>query len=128
MGEKDKRIGFLKMVTIEAYGMEKPGGSCQEDSKRTISFVFGVGSTGLSPFEMSLSGKAVGEEVVAELGKANVREYLGHCLLWFLPDVSVLDFPYLGVRVKEVRDADNREVIRAMAEIAEFGHDCSCCS
>ncbi|RLB40210.1 MAG: hypothetical protein DRH12_10405 [Deltaproteobacteria bacterium] len=122
-----EKIGHLKLVTIEVQALSDPQASPNDQPGRSISFIFGLGPGGLTPFEMKLWGKGVGEELVLETKKLDMQSFLGHNLLWFLPDTKLLQYPRLRVEVKGIKQAGDREVIRAMAEITEFGHGCSCC-
>ena len=75
----------------------------------------------------SCGERGVGEDLILETKKLDMQTFLGHNLLWFLPDTKLLQYPRLRVEVKGIKQAGDREVIRAMAEITEFGHGCSCC-
>jgi len=117
----------LKRVVIGVSGGTKAKGKQTFGPHRTVSFIFGLGSEGLTPFEMTIEGKRPGEVVVLDLDNEDKLQFFGHVLLWFMPDQGVLDSEVLRVVVKELKDVPQREIIRELAEITEFGHGCSCC-
>jgi hypothetical protein len=107
-------IGYLNRVTLD---MEWDGGEAP------FELIFGIGSKGLSPFEMELSGKGLGYEVEFNL----TREKLGGLFQHLLPPVCFDHIPEvftLKVRVVRIAQADQREIIKAMAEASSCGSHC----
>ena len=122
------RVEPLKRVVIRVSSGKKVKGEQVFEPDKPVSFIFGLGSQGLSPFEMALEGKRPGDVVMFDLTNEDRLHFFGHVLLYFMPDQGVLDSQFLRVVVEEIRDAHQREIIRELAEITEFGHGCSCCS
>lgn len=94
-----------------------------EGREAPFEFVFGIGTEGLSPFEIELSGKGLGYEREFNL----TREEVGRLFHHLLPPLFLYDMPEaftLKVRVVGVTKADQREIIKAMAESSSCGSHC----
>lgn len=90
----------------------------------TFDFIYGIGSGGLSPLEIKLSGKREGDEVLIPMTVEEVPAFFQHLLP---PPLNLRDQGAgftLKARIESVSEPDPREVIRAMAEAAECGSDC----
>ena len=93
---------------------------------KTTAFIFGIGTTGLSPLEVNLAGKRIGDTVALSLGPNRVPALAEH-LCRHMPQIPGGNDPvYLQIRVEDIQEADNREIVRAMAEMNECGEGCSC--
>jgi hypothetical protein len=91
-------------------------------------FILGLGSDGLTPFEMEIIGKKPGETVSMTIDRHLWCQTIGHltppCNL--PPDSNVL---HLDVVIKSTHPAPQREVIKALADVANrasCGGDCDC--
>jgi hypothetical protein len=107
-------------VTVSSGAADPCGG------RRELAFIFGVGPEGLVPFELTLSGRAVGEEVRFTVAAGDAGRFFGHlapaALRLFDRDAEVL-----AARIEAVERPDPREVVRALAETAGHGScDCGC--
>jgi hypothetical protein len=113
MSNSGEVIEFLKKVTVM---MEWDGRQSQFD------FIFGIGAEGLSPLEFDLAGKEVGHESEYNL----IRGQLDRLFQHLSPPLLLSDVPdafTLKVRVLGIGKADQKEVIKAMAETSS----CGCC-
>lgn len=114
MNQDDKTIGYLKKVTLL---LEWDG------EKSPYTFVFGIGVGGLSPFEFDLAGKSVGHEGEYRLERHQLLGLFQH----LVPPLFLRDIPdafTLKVRVADIEEADQRELIKAMAEASSCGSEC----
>ena len=89
-------------------------------------FIFGIGSGGMCPFEYRLVNKAPGEEI-----GIRVREVERHLLFEHLhPPVMNLfekhDALYLKIKILKIQQPENKEIIKALSEVASHHHDCDC--
>ena len=114
MNQVDKEIGHLKKVTLvlEWDGREIP-----------YAFIFGIGTEGLSPFEFDLAGKSEGYEREYPLNRSLLNDLFRH----LTPPLFLCDVPdafTLKVRVVEIGEAEQKEVIKAMAEASSCGSHC----
>jgi len=91
-----------------------------------VDFVFGIGATGLTPFEYQLAAKSAGDVVRLRVSPENWREHFGHISLPGLPPPALESEVHLTVRVQQVRTAEGREVVKALAAMAECGSGCDC--
>ena len=89
-------------------------------------FIFGLGSDGMSPFEYDLAEKSIGDEIVVHLGRKTFSDYTMHLQLPIHRLLADRDSFYLTIRVNAIEQADNREIIKAMAEMAGHGSGCGC--
>lgn len=114
MHRDDEKIGYLKKVNL----LMEWGGE-----RRPYDFIFGIGIDGLSPFEWDLEGKGVGHEGVYDLKRAELNGLFHH----LIPPLFLCDVPEvftLKIRVVGIGQADQREVIKAMAEASSCGSGC----
>lgn len=97
-----------------------------------FTFIFGVASRGLAPIEYELNDKVTGEELVLPLSRSQFHhrfEHLCPAVLEVFPILHKQDFFVLKIRVEQIAEAGQREIIRAMATAAEgcnAGGDCGC--
>jgi hypothetical protein len=78
----------------------------------------------LSPLEFELDGKNIGEEVLIHVRREDLAEIFQHAPVPGFSFSPSLDGCWLKLRVVEVREADQREIIKALAEIAACGSQC----
>ena len=92
-------------------------------------FIFGLAPEGMTPFEYELVEKVEGDDVLIHLEKSSRNRFFEHLnpQIWDLFDVC--DAIYLKVIILEVSAADNREIVKAMADMTAHGGggcDCGC--
>ena len=84
-------------------------------------FIFGMGSSGLTPFEYALSDKSEGDEVTFPLKKGDLNQFFDH----LYPSLGDLfeerDEIFLTAKIVSIAPAGSREIVKALAEIAEAG-------
>jgi hypothetical protein len=122
MIEKVHRVDHLKKVTLNLEVRADSKNPVREPAE--VEFIFGIGSGGLTPFEYELADREEGEEILLRIQHSTIPQVFQHLpiLPRHLPEE--LDPVYLKVRVVKVAKADQREVIKALAEIAECGDQC----
>jgi hypothetical protein len=107
-------IAYLKRVSLD---MEWDG------RRAPFEFIYGIGTGGLSPFEVHLSGQKAGHEHAFSLNRKELDGFFQHLAApLFLYDVP--ETFTLKVRVVHIAQADQREVIKAMAEASSCGSHC----
>ena len=100
------------------------GAGQRGDGEGRLEFFHGLAADGLSPFEMALSGRGVGETLVCELSPLMLHEYFGVQLPAFHAALAggLPDGPFtLEMKVLAVTAAADHELVRAMAR---SGHGC----
>jgi len=93
---------------------------------QSMTFVYGLGSTGLTPFEYGLADKSTGDVVQISIRPGELARTFGHLQPPFETELDGPAEVHLRVRIDNITPADGREVIRAMAAAAECGCDCGC--
>jgi hypothetical protein len=94
-----------------------------------FSFIFGLATEGMTPFEYELVDKVEGDDVLLHLYKNTLNSFFGHLIppIWDLLDSRAE--VYLKVKIKEIAAAENREIVKAMADMTAHGGggcDCGC--
>jgi hypothetical protein len=128
MSENQNGVDYLKKI-----GLAVAAGSTQKDvdlagKPSNLSFIYGVGTEGITLFEKALFAKLPGDEVMIEVQPHQTDDLLGHLkpsIEGIAPESDTSYF--LKVRIESVDTPDQREIIRAIAEgVASDGCDCGC--
>ena len=94
-----------------------------------LEFIFGLGSGGMTPFEYELVDKVEGQSVLIYLEKESLHSFFEHIKPPLMDLFDVRNNTYLKVKIEAVTPAENREIIKAMADMAAHGGagcDCGC--
>ncbi len=105
-------------LTIHAEGMAD-----DRTRKKSFTFIYGIGPSGITPFEKALFGKKVGDSIVYDLSPADFSETIGHLEFPFREQTGMTAPGSLRVVVEGIVRAPDREVVKAMAS----GGSCSDC-
>jgi hypothetical protein len=114
----------LKKVTLSFEAGTNPDSMDLIPRSAPFDFIFGLGTQGLTPFEFQLADKDEGDEVSFPLKRGDMDQFFQHLSLPELPIPGDRDTFYLRVRVMKVVPADQKEVIKALAEIASCDDHC----
>ncbi|MFZ0240134.1 MAG: hypothetical protein WAL90_00710 [Desulfobacterales bacterium] len=109
-------------LTIEAATPDTEAGTPLQP--QCLTFIYGLGTAGLTPFEYSLAGKTTGDVVAISVRANEAALTFGH--LHPLVKIPTAAEVHLKVRVEKIEPAGGREIISAMAAAAECGCDCGC--
>ena len=118
----------LKKLRLQVVAGSTPGAAPGGDPV-IVEFIYGIGSAGLSPFESALSGKKKGDILSLAVTSTGAQGYFGHCLANFQQLLGLAIMPakiYLTVKIDDILDADNREVVRSLAKSLSHGCGGSC--
>ena len=110
------------LLSLETDNVSSP--ESVTESIPTIEFVYGLSSTGLTPFEFALAEKTVGDEVRLQLSRNQIPEYFGHIRAPALQVAGESNSIVLTVRVLKISPANSREVVKTLADIANCGDSC----
>ena len=88
-------------------------------------FVYGLGTFGLTPFEFTLADKICGDEILVQLRQEDLQRYFEHINLPIFRYTKDHNSFYLKARIVNISQADSKELLKAMARIANC--DDSCC-
>ena len=94
-----------------------------------LEFIFGLGPEGMTPFEYALADRGEGESTLFHLKKKDFRSFFEHLNPPLTDLFDGRDDVYLKVNIDTVTPAENREVVKALADMAAHGGagcDCGC--
>ena len=123
------KVENLKKITLSFQA-----GASREAMDLTLkhpefNFIFGLAPEGMTPFEYELVEKAEGDDVLIHLKKNNLNRFFEHLNLPIRDLFDGREDVYLKVKILEISTADNREVVKAMADMTAHGGggcDCGC--
>ena len=124
MQKPAEKIDPLKKVrlTLEAGGL--PGRMDFTEQPLVMEFIFGIGPEGFTPFEHELVDREVGDRFVLTLERRRLPAFMGHIRTPFPLFPEDLKTIYMQIRIERAIPADQREVIRAMADLSSCGDQC----
>ncbi|WP_319408640.1 hypothetical protein [uncultured Desulfosarcina sp.] len=120
MTEKNPTIENLMKVTLNIRNAEP---SPEDAGTAPFVFIYGVGPSGITPFEKALFGKGVGDRIRLDMTPGGFCETVGHLELPLSKQSGITASVSLQVTVVDVERALDREVVKAMAA----GGSCSNC-
>ena len=125
MATAPKTIGPLTKTSLSLLAVS-------EKDKATLTLptpfelFYGVGSDGITPFEQALFGKQSGDRVTIMVAAGQSFDIFGH-LSCQLSQALLKEPPYqLEIVVTEVVRAEDRDLIKAMAQGSSCGSGCDC--
>jgi len=123
------KVEHLKKITLTFQAGTSPGKMDLTPNHPGFEFIFGLAPEGMTPFEYELVKKTEGEEILLHLKRETLNKFFEHLSpqLWDLFDGR--DEVYLKVKICEISAADNRKIVKALAELAAHGGgecDCGC--
>ena len=91
-----------------------------------FTFIYGIGPSGMCPFEYQLANKEVGAEISMQLKKEDTNRLFEHLHLPIMTLIDEHDSVYLKVKILKIEQPDPAEVVKALAEAAAHNHGCDC--
>ena len=126
MNEQDQKIKALKKVSL----FLEVGSEAEEmdltSKPLPFEMVVGLGTEGYTPFEFELLGKKAGDTVEVGIMGGNLVEMFGHLDVPLPEKARGLGSFFVRATVCQVKDAEQTEVVRAMARTVG-GCGGSCC-
>ena len=123
--KKDK-VENLKKITLSLEAGTSPESMDLGSGSSEVEFIFGLGPAGMSPFEYELVNKVEGDEILIHLKRENTPVFFEHLHLPLNNLFKDRNELYLNVKIQKIDPADNREVVKAMADMTAHGHGCDC--
>lgn len=123
MEKMPKKVKVLEKVNLllSVRGVEEiEPENCQD---WPLSFIYGLGAEGLTPFEQDLADKSVGERLLIRLSTARLQGYFHALKLPPLPIPAKQEIFFLQVRITGIEPVSQRELIREMAATTGCSHD-----
>jgi hypothetical protein len=123
-------VELMKRVRLRFQAGSAAGAADLALPRADFSFIFGIGPSGLTPFEALLDGRCAAEILSFRLAGADADFFFGH----LAPPVGGLfdgrQTVFFDVLIDAIETPEPRDVIRAMAEMTAHGHgsgcDCGC--
>ncbi len=119
-----EKIDLLKKITLSVEAGTAPDCMDLTPQSSQFEFIYGLGISGLTPFEIQLEDKTVGEEIRLHVNREEIPQVFQHLTLFPLNLPEHLDGFYLKLKIMKVLPAEQREVIKALAEIANCEDYC----
>jgi hypothetical protein len=119
-----EKIEPLKKVTLSLEAGMTPESMDLIPQPYLFEFIYGLGAKGLTPIEFQLADKTVEDEIRLQINVEQIPKVFEHLILPPIKIPEEVNVLYLRFRVMEIVPADQREVIKALAEIADCGDDC----
>ena len=120
------KIEYLSTVSLEVA----PGGGSTQREKRptapeSLEFIFGIASSGLSPFEQAIQYKSSGDHIEVAIEASKAPNYFGHFykqLCSYMPLGIIPETFDLTFIVADVKKSEEKDIVKAMAQ--SLGHGC----
>jgi len=119
-----EKIEVLKKIILSVEAGTAPDSMDLTPQPSQFEFIYGLGTSGLTPFEIQLADKTVGQEVQLHMSREDIPQVFQHLVFFPLNLPEHADSFYLKLKIKSVLQADQREVIKALAEIANCEDHC----
>jgi hypothetical protein len=119
-----EKIDLLKKITLCVEAGTAPDSMDLTPESSQFEFIYGLGISGLTPFDIQVADKAVGEEIRLHINREEIPQVFQHLALFPLNLPEHLDGFYLKLKIMKVIPAEQREVIKALAEIANCEDYC----
>ncbi|MFC1858678.1 hypothetical protein ACFL9U_11740 [Thermodesulfobacteriota bacterium] len=119
-------VDNLKKVTLAIASSLTPNFEEEKVHYSEVTFIFGLGNAGLTPFEYELADKEVGDELLIQVKRPAAFGMFEHLTMSILHGIPYEDSFYLRLTILDVSLPDSREIIKALAEKSDCGSDCDC--
>jgi hypothetical protein len=119
-------VDNLKKITLTIETGTSASNRDVTAQPQSVTFVYGLGTTGLTPFEYGLADKSRGDVVQVSIRPGELARTFGHLQPLFETVLDDTAEVHLRVRIDKIIPAEGREIISAMAAAAECGCDCGC--
>ena len=121
------KVENLKKITLSFQAGTSPDSMDITPKFPRFEFIFALGPEGMSPFEYELVDKTEGDEVLLHINKQTFFTFFEH----LNPPLGDLfdgrDDVFLNAKIAAVAAADNRDIVKALAEkTAHGGGGCDC--
>ena len=121
------KVDYMQKITISLDTRETRSEQAPQrvdEPHPTIEFVYGLGSSGLTPFEFALAEKTAGDEIQLHLRRDQLPAFFGHIPYPAVYAAEGSESIVLKASVLSISPASSREVVRTLADIANCGDSC----
>jgi len=124
MKEIKEKVGPLKKITLSWEAGRTSDCMDLTSGPTLFEFIYNLGPEGLSPFEYELADKVVGDTIFIRVKRDQIPEKFEHLERFLFDFAERYDTFYLRIQVIKINPADQKEVIKEMAETASCGNHC----
>ncbi|MFO7709816.1 MAG: hypothetical protein R6V84_16750 [Desulfobacterales bacterium] len=122
-----RQVEPLKKVTVRILADRGPESAGTALAPSELTFIYGIGRDGITPFESLLAGRRVGDAIDLHVMTPEATAFFEHLAPLLRAAFEGRDAVSLNVRITGIDDAEGREVVKAMAEMASRAEsDCGC--
>lgn len=121
-----KKVDSLKKIELLLEAGTGPNEMDLTSQPLKKTFIFGIGSDGLTPFECELENKSPGDEIIIDVERSQILSRFGSMAQFIVDNVETSDSFYLRVEIVNIESPENREIVEAMAENLKHGDGCEC--
>ena len=120
------QIENLHKVTMTVAAKHRKGDVASDADSRTVTFIYGIGASGLTPFEYALAHQAENGYLEMQIHPSDIHHVFGHLCH------SIRQHPVLtqhnpvdvAIQIERIEPAANAEIIKAMADAAGCSDGC----
>src|SRR5512143_346319 len=118
--EDAPRVAPLKRVCSRV----EAGTAAADPSPRCFeaTFIYGIGSAGMPPFECLLAGRGEGDQITFRVTRAEADAFFGHLAPLFAASFDRHGEVFFRTQIVRVETPEARDVVKAMAEMVADGH------
>ena len=120
------KVENLKKVTLQLQAGTTAGHMDLTPAASEFEFIFGIGPSGMSPFEYQLVDKTAGEEIGIQVKKEELYSLFEHLHPPIMNLFEKQDALHLKIKILRIEQPENAEVIKALSETVSHHHDCDC--
>jgi len=120
------KIDPLTKVTLSVATRTTEPGTEMESTHHPVTFIFGIGPSGLTDFECALTARADEDEIHIRLKPIDSRNFFEHLAPLFAPFIKTEGETLLHVALLSAEPAGSTEVVKAMASNQQCGCGCGC--
>jgi hypothetical protein len=122
MTSSDHTIENLMKVSLTLHF---PDPSTTDQKEIPFEFIYGIGPSGITPFEKALFGKRTGDRIRFDIAATDFCQAVGHLEHSLREQAGIMAPVCLEATVTGVTRAPDREVVKAMAAGGSC-EDCGC--
>jgi hypothetical protein len=127
MPSASKSVAPLDKVTLRIQVDPENKHTPPPSPGEEVSFICGIGSSGMAPFEQMLYGKGVGDRFSLPMEPGAGEVIFGHLNCMFSQAVGFTAPCQLDITIESVTVAEGHEIVKALAQTSEgCGGDCGC--
>jgi len=125
MNDTEHKVTGLKKVTLSFEAGTTARDMDLTAGPQSYDLVVGIGTGGFTPFEYALLGKKRGDIIQLEVHTRGMGEMFGHSGIPLPASARNLESFFLNVKVDQIDEVDQAELVRAMAgTVSGCGGDC----